>query len=190
MVQPAQHSSCPDPPTRAPHTQAPKAISAVHSYADISPVLTTEYVADSAPGEVSWQSTINQRGTAGVYEPSGPAVPSNAEAIVDSLRESAKTSFAGKQIGDPIARKTAVDAFWHSTGQAVHLRCLDVARAGPESRISTRATAGTPNCRLVGGKWRNLPRPVEGEQLYTDFYGRCDKEHANYYGRAYHYLPQ
>ncbi len=27
---------------------------------------------------------------------------------------------------------------------------------------------GTPNCRLIGSRWRFLARPVEGDVVYTD----------------------
>jgi hypothetical protein len=33
---------------------------------------------------------------------------------------------------------------------------------------------------------RYVPRPVEGDVVYTDYYGRYGPEHANYYGRSYH----
>lgn len=45
--------------------------------------------------------------------------------------------------------------------------------------------AGSANARLVGGQWKYVPRPTEGDVVYTDYYGRYGKEQANYYGRSY-----
>jgi hypothetical protein len=34
--------------------------------------------------------------------------------------------------------------------------------------LGRNIVAGAPNCRLVGGRWRYIPRPVEGDSIYTD----------------------
>jgi hypothetical protein len=48
---------------------------------------------------------------------------------------------------------------------------------------------GSANTRLIAGKWRSIPRPVEGDAVYTDYYGACGARMDDYYGREYHIQP-
>eukprot|EP00798_Chlamydomonas_sp_ICE-L_P029363 gene29363-12454_t len=45
------------------------------------------------------------------------------------------------------------------------------------------------NTRLISVRWRYLPRPSEGDVVYTDYYGAVGGgwDHCNYYGRSYHH---
>ncbi len=48
---------------------------------------------------------------------------------------------------------------------------------GPEDlvraeELSRGVLGGTTNAKLVGGKWKLIPRPTEGDVVYTDYYGR------------------
>ncbi|GAX83386.1 hypothetical protein CEUSTIGMA_g10811.t1 [Chlamydomonas eustigma] len=168
--------------------QAPKAISAIHSYHDMSPVLTTEYTRDTDRSELSWDATINKRGTNGVYQPTGAPPESKLEQSIKQAFQSGQGSKSSVAMGDPTVRKNSVDSFHHRNGSSSHVKQHDLARIGDE--IGSHAIAGNANAKLIGGKWRYMPRPTEGVQLYTDFYGRFDDKHCDYFGRTYHYLPQ
>lgn len=134
--------------------QAPRAISAVYSYHDTSPVLTAEYARDTDRSEATWEATINKRGTNGVYTPPKPEPPSRFDTMVEStLRPSTRSRVPpGTAFGDAESRKTNIDAFWQRNGAASHLKEGDVLRIGDE--IGVHAVPGTGNSRLVGGKWR------------------------------------
>lgn len=34
--------------------------------------------------------------------------------------------------------------------------------------MAQNVVPGTPNVRLIGGRWRYIRRPVEGDVVYTD----------------------
>jgi len=173
--------------TRGP-VQAPRAVAAVHSYNDVSPVLTSEYTRDTDKTEVSWDATINRRGLNGVHTPPMAPTPSNLDRTISSNRSPYATTHSVQHIGDPEARKRSVDSFWHRQGTAHHLKQRDVIRM--ENDLGEHAVAGSANAKLVGGKWKYVERPTEGSHLFTEFYGRYSDKHCDYYGRSYHYLPQ
>jgi len=53
-------------------------------------------------------------------------------------------------IGDPVARKTSVEAFFHRNGDSSHLTMKDLNRLADERP----ALPGHGNAKLIGGKWR------------------------------------
>ena len=135
---------------------------------------------------------------AGVFEPSGPPPQTRLQELTEGtaaaglLQDTARQEAAiGRPLGDPALRKSSVDAFFHRCGGTSHLQMQDLARTGSGGADGGKAALpGNANAQLIGGKWRYVARPTEGEQLFTDFYGRCDSKHCDYYGRTYHYLPQ
>mmetsp|Transcript_21656 Transcript_21656/g.36885 ORF Transcript_21656/g.36885 Transcript_21656/m.36885 type:complete len:844 (+) Transcript_21656:21-2552(+) len=77
---------------------------------------------------------------------------------------------------------SATNAYWPVQG-TTSLGAGDLTRA---LELGQHVVPGTANTKLIGGRWKYVPRPAEGDVVYTDFYGPCGKEHANYYGRTYH----
>ena len=130
----------------------------------VSPVITTEYARDTDLAESTWDSTINKRGTRGVYEPAGPPTPSHLDTLVESLRPATSATMASRSaansIGDATARRAGVDSFWARTGKSAHLGQRDIVRIGDER--GTHAIPGSANCRLVAGKWRCVSWPGPG----------------------------
>ncbi len=127
---------------------------------------------------MSWDATINKRGTAGVvqwslvyfvsvlnlvllagvYAPSGPPPASKLETLTNNAFKD-NSVYSNKTLqqstesiyGDPVTRKTSVDAFFHRCGGA-SLRQHDLGRIGDE--ISSHAVPGSANAKLIGGKYR------------------------------------
>lgn len=40
--------------------------------------------------------------------------------------------------------------------------------------LGKNVSPGSANCRLIGSKWCYIQRPVDGDTIYTDYYGRYD----------------
>jgi hypothetical protein len=93
--------------------------------------------------------------------------------------ESAPYTQKVKAIGSTHARVDSISTFWNRLNGAYNLKIKDITRI---EELGKNVVAGTPNCRLIGGRWRYLQRPVEGDTIYTDFYGRCGDDPCNYYG--------
>jgi len=87
---------------------------------------------------------------------------------------------AGVAASGPYAA-AANNPFWPKN--ATNLAQPDLIRI---EELGRGVVAGSANSRLVGGRWRYMPRPVEGDVVYTDYYGPNGKQHADYYGRSYH----
>lgn len=51
------------------------------------------------------------------------------------------------------------------TAGTYNLKVSDVSRIESTGK---NVVPGTPNTRLIGGRWRFLQRPVEGDVVYTD----------------------
>ncbi|KAF5841434.1 hypothetical protein DUNSADRAFT_12878 [Dunaliella salina] len=65
-----------------------------------------------------------------------------------------------------------------------NLRAEDLQRV---QDLGKGVTCNSPNAKLVGGKFKYIPRPAPGDVVYTDYYGPVGggKDLADYYGRAY-----
>jgi len=79
--------------------------------------------------------------------------------------ETAPYTLKAKPIGSTQARVDSISTFWNRLNGAYNLKINDITRI---ERLGKNAVPGTPNCRLVGGRWRYLERPVEGDSIYTD----------------------
>lgn len=169
--------------------QAARPIAAVHSYNDVSPVLTSEYTHDPDKSEVAWGNTINRRGRTGMPDSTpAPLTPMQTILTTQLIPEHMKRTT--KDVGDAKVRSESVGSFWNRQTDGTSLNVKDVGRIGDE--LSSHAVAGSANSRLVGGKWRYLERPKDGGSLYTEFYGPVGggETNSDYYGRSYKYLPQ
>ncbi|KAG1658523.1 hypothetical protein FOA52_009867 [Chlamydomonas sp. UWO 241] len=144
-------------------------LTTVYTYNDISPVATAQYVND---GEAS-DPVATLRAPPKVMDVSRPDGGGQSEC----LDWTAKST-----IGSADARIESVASFWNKLNGAYNLKISDVTRT---ELIGKNVVPGTPNTRLIGGKWRYLQRPVEGDTVYTDYYGRCGEDSCNYYGRKY-----
>ena len=54
--------------------------------------------------------------------------------------------------------------------------------------LGKQVVAGSPQSRLISGRWRHCANPVEGDPVYTDYYGPLGggSQQSSYYGRSYH----
>ncbi|KAL6762807.1 hypothetical protein V8C86DRAFT_2511221 [Haematococcus lacustris] len=103
----------------------------------------------------------------------------------DNLKTTAPAAGPGEGQVNPHAPYAAASTnpYWPKQQvEATHLTRPDLLR---EEKLGKGVVPGSANTRLVGGQWKYLPRPTEGDVLYTDYYGRYGPEHANYYGRSY-----
>jgi len=59
-----------------------------------------------------------------------------------------------------------------------------------DADLGQHVVPGSANSRLVGGRWRYMPRPVDGDSLFTDYYGPVGggRDKVAYYGRRYNDL--
>uniref|UniRef100_A0A7R9VVR2 Uncharacterized protein n=1 Tax=Chlamydomonas euryale TaxID=1486919 RepID=A0A7R9VVR2_9CHLO len=144
-------------------------LTSVYTYNDISPVVTAQPVQDGS--EVDPVATM--RAPAKTMDDSRPVGGGQAE----SLEWTAKST-----IGRASERVQSVSAFWNKLNGAYNLKIGDLSRVDP---LGKNVVPGTPNARLIGGRWCHLDRPVEGDVVYTDYYGRCGEDSCNYYGRKY-----
>lgn len=115
-------------------------LTTVYTYHDVSPVATAAFVHDGEPSDP----------VATVRHPPRPALPS-------AMNGSATSSFTDRAaaIGSPTARKESVENFWNRLGASYNLKTGDVNRA---EDLGRNVVPGTPNCRLVGSRWRFIPR--------------------------------
>eukprot|EP00798_Chlamydomonas_sp_ICE-L_P021277 gene21277-28198_t len=169
--------------------QLPRPVAAVHTYNDVSPVLTSEHTRDVGRTEVEWDNTINKRGLMGKPD-SAPPPPTMMETVITTKLTPSHMLDKTKDMGNASVRKSNVESFWNRQTGGTHLELKDCKRIGDE--LSTHAVAGSANARLVGGKWRYMERPVDGAVLFTEYYGPVagGPQTSDYYGRTYHYLPQ
>jgi hypothetical protein len=144
-------------------------LTTVYTYNDISPVATAQYVND---GEAS-DPVATLREPPKVMDVTRPDGGGQSEC----LEWTAKST-----IGSADARIASVASFWNKLNGAYNLKICDTTRT---ELVGKNVVPGTPNTRLIGGKWRYLQRPVEGDTVYTDYYGRCGEDSCNYYGRKY-----
>lgn len=79
--------------------------------------------------------------------------------------ERAQYTLKAKAIGSTEARVESISTFWNRLNGAYNLKINDIGRI---EALGKNVVPGTPNCRLVSGRWRYLQRPVEGDSLYTD----------------------
>jgi len=65
--------------------------------------------------------------------------------------------------------------------------CLGVQDLQRIQDLGKGVVFSSPNAKLVGGRWKYIPRPATGDVVYTDYYGPIGggKKLAEYYGRAY-----
>ncbi len=59
----------------------------------------------------------------------------------------------------------SISTFWNRLNGAYNLKIRDIGRI---EELGRNVVAGTPNARLVCGRWRYITRPVEGDAIYTD----------------------
>ncbi|KAJ9533963.1 hypothetical protein V8C86DRAFT_2644472 [Haematococcus lacustris] len=197
----------------------PKAISAVHTYNDVSPAINTECAHDSrswAPAtSLTWDATVQRQGTARLHSDDqlasgtltagqmmmvtnkhgrnsalvqAPAKPPTVGSVVAS--RSTALPAPGGEAADGL-RAASVGRFWtrmNVSAGGFNLALHDLVRS--QDDLGLRAVPASHNCRLVGGQWRYVERPVAGKSLFTDFYGRCGPENGNYYGRSWPHVAQ
>ncbi len=99
-----------------------------------------------------------------------------AKANTPRLRQTEKLDFTAKTshvVGSTQARLDSISTFWNRLNGTYNLKISDIDRI---EDLGKNVVAGTPNCRLVGGRWRYISRPVDGDSVYTDFYGRCGEQ--------------
>lgn len=145
-------------------------LTTVYTYNDISPVATAQHVHEGEATDPV--ATIRH-----------PPPPSNATSTVSGSARVETSSFtANTNCGDPQARMDSVNNFWNRLNGAYNIKIKDVDRS---EELGRNVVPGTPNCRLIGSRWRYIPRPVEGDVIYTDYYGRCGEDPCSYYGRRY-----
>eukprot|EP00798_Chlamydomonas_sp_ICE-L_P001337 gene1337-32694_t len=102
----------------------------------------------------------------------------------------AASALAAEAVGhavDSLARKKSIADRYTQRVNAINfpISSQDLERTHYKD-LGMHVVPGSPNSKLVGGRWRKVPRPVEGDVLWTDYYGPYGKEWNNYYGRTYH----
>ena len=85
--------------------------------------------------------------------------------VIAFQTEKAQYTLKAKAIGSTAARVDSISTFWNRLNGAYNLKISDISRI---EALGKNVVPGTPNCRLVSGRWRYLQRPVEGDSLYTD----------------------
>lgn len=151
-------------------------LTAVHTYNDISPVTTAEYVRDGdAMDPIQTQRLAPVEGNAA-------SNMTSSSLFGESKSERSMYTMRAKAIGNTQARVDSIDHFWNRHNGSYNLAINDLDRI---DELAKNVVPGTPNARLVHGRWRYITRPVEGDVIYTDYYGRYASEHCNYYGRRY-----
>eukprot|EP00798_Chlamydomonas_sp_ICE-L_P024455 gene24455-10055_t len=74
---------------------------------------------------------------------------------------------------DPVRQSTMAEQYSQRVNAAnFNLTKKDLART-MYTDLGENSVAGSANVRLVGGRWRKMPRPVDGDVLWTDYYGPC-----------------
>jgi hypothetical protein len=141
-------------------------LTTVHTYNDISPVSTAAHVheGDASDPVETLKLPVAQYSTNPLK--------------TEDLSATAKA----KSIGSSEARLESIGTFWNRLNGSYNLKIKDLDRS---EELGRNIVAGAPNCRLVGGRWRYIPRPVEGDSIYTDYYGRSGEDPCSYYGRRY-----
>eukprot|EP00798_Chlamydomonas_sp_ICE-L_P020155 gene20155-26889_t len=157
-------------------TRTVKPLTAIHTYNDISPVTTAEHVRDGPNTDLVSSQRIdaatNLEGSATTDSPYNSS----------SKVERSDFTLKATPIGSTDARVQSIDKFWNRLNGSYNLGVNDIERV---EELGRNVVPGTPNTRLVNGRWRYIPRPVDGDVTYTDYYGRYGDEHCNYYGRRY-----
>lgn len=157
-------------------TRTVKPLVAVHTYNDISPVTTAEYVRDGPETDLissqRIEASTNRDGS----------VENDSPFSGQSKVERSDFTLRAKPIGSTQARVGSIDKFWNRLNGSYNLGIKDIDRT---EELARNVVPGTPNTRLVHGRWRYIARPVEGDVTYTDYYGRCGDKHCDYYGRRY-----
>mmetsp|Transcript_39050 Transcript_39050/g.86868 ORF Transcript_39050/g.86868 Transcript_39050/m.86868 type:complete len:352 (-) Transcript_39050:710-1765(-) len=151
--------------------QEVRPVTNVHTYNDISPVATGEYVKD---GDVQIDPLASMR--------NAPVMGNSAHTLRKGAKMESSPYTERTAIGDPQLRTSSINGFWNRLNGSYNLGIQDLDRF---QELGKNVVPGTPNCRLVGSRWRYIGRPVEGDVVYTDYYGRYATEHCNYYGRRY-----
>ena len=95
-------------------------------------------------------ASFSSHSSTGVFTPSGPPSPTNLETLKGGI--GGGSSLKTAPIGDPEARKSSVEAFFHRNGDSSYLSQDDLRRIGDE--VGTKPLPGNANAKLIGGKWR------------------------------------
>lgn len=148
------------------HDREFRPVTTVHSYNDCSPVATSAYVRDGAEEDpVATRRLSTQRPGSLAMEADGPLFASTAS------------------LGSAEERVRSINGFWaNANGSTLKLQNKDLDRF---EAVGKCVSPGTANTRLVGSQWRYISRPVEGDSVFTDYYGRCGENPCDYYGRKY-----
>jgi len=161
-------------------------VTAVHSYHDISPVVSADHVADTDLDRSRVKESTLQRPFSAAPDlrasghssfgrgPKGMSLPNTS--FLDTDR-------TPMHLRNPDARSNSIKDFWaRQSGSEFNLQIKDLQR---QEILGKNVSPGSANCRLVGSRWRYIQRPVDGDVIYTDYYGRCGSRLNDYYGRAY-----
>ncbi|KAL6750382.1 hypothetical protein V8C86DRAFT_2813880 [Haematococcus lacustris] len=163
-------------------------VTAVHSYNDVSPVCHADMVQD-----MDLDSTLHKDGEVArprSAAPHGALVASQqarAAATIKALRESSGALRGGLELPEPDVRQQSIKSFWQrQTGTAFALSISDLDRV---QELGRPIPPESPNTRLIGSRWRYIDRPLDGDLVYKDYYGRYGPHLSDYYGRSYHIAP-
>ncbi|MEW5316685.1 MAG: hypothetical protein WDW38_008038 [Sanguina aurantia] len=151
--------------------RAIRPVSAVHQYgAKRSPPILQDHVRELDPA--SSHSNF--------VKPVSPYLQPKAYKVTSSAAAAwglgAATAHACAALRSPSAR---VGPLRDTT-----LTIEDLGRDGPI--LGKTCVPGSPNSKLVGGRWRYISAPTDGDIMYTDYYGRYGGDRSNFYGREYH----
>eukprot|EP00798_Chlamydomonas_sp_ICE-L_P015900 gene15900-22034_t len=135
-----------------------KPLSAVFSYNDISPVTTAEHVRDGPASDPIVTQRLNPALNSTTAEWSDNSLSPTSKMERSEFTQRAKT------VGNTEARISSINDFWNRSNGAFNLKVQDLERS---EEIARNAIAGTPNTKLVNGRWKFIPRPVDGDVLYT-----------------------
>eukprot|EP00199_Chlamydomonas_sp_CCMP681_P002885 CAMPEP_0119113532 /NCGR_PEP_ID=MMETSP1180-20130426/44332_1 /TAXON_ID=3052 ORGANISM="Chlamydomonas cf sp, Strain CCMP681" /NCGR_SAMPLE_ID=MMETSP1180 /ASSEMBLY_ACC=CAM_ASM_000741 /LENGTH=316 /DNA_ID=CAMNT_0007101669 /DNA_START=171 /DNA_END=1121 /DNA_ORIENTATION=+ len=171
--------------------RAIRPLTAIYSYNDISPVAQADMVVDTDL-EVTLvkESTMARPRSAVSASLRAEQLLAAAPKVDTALARTGLQMFGSVRstsVRTPDVRTTSISSFFQrQSGASFNLAIPDLERV---EELGRNVPPGSANTRLVGGRWKYIARPVDGDCVYTDYYGRCGEEFCNYYGRAYHVAP-
>lgn len=165
--------------------RALRPMTAVHTYNDVSPVCAADMVHDTDM-EVTMvkDSTIGRPQSAVSGQLKASLAAASAPQVSSILSRTGKSGARGTNVDTPDVRRQSIGSFWaRQAGTTFNLGISDLDRV---EELGRNVPPGSCNTRLIGSRWRYIQRPVEGDVIYTDYYGRCGEKLDDYYGRQYH----